>query len=486
MSMTFSGQVALVTGAAAGIGRATAQAFAAEGLKVVVSDVDVAGGEGTVELIRAAGGDACFVRCDVTRDAEVKALMEAALSQYGRLDYAFNNAGIEIEQGKLADGNEAEFDAIMGVNVKGVWLCMKHQIPLLLAQGGGAIVNTASVAGLGAARLVASHYSILVKDIGAMFVAGPPVVKHIGEDLDKQELGGHLIQTAAGGVDHAAESEADAFECARRFLSYLPSSVYDVASRGKSVDDAGRQDEMLDSIIPKNTRKVYRMRKIINSLVDKGSFFEMGMMFGRSMITGFARLDGWPVALMASDPHFYAGAWTSDACDKITRFVDMAETFHLPLVYLADCPGFLVGGEAERTATIRHGVRTMSAINQSTTPWCSIIVRNSFGVAGAAHRPVGRYSVRYAWYTARWGSLPLEGGIEAAYRAEIDKADDPAAKLAEIEKRLNQLRSPYRTAETFWIEDIIEPHKTRPLLCDFANLAAPLRTPGQVSFGMRP
>ena len=151
MSMTFSGQVALVTGAAAGIGRATAQAFAAEGLKVVVSDVDVAGGEGTVELIRAAGGEACFVRCDVTRDAEVKALMDATLAQYGRLDYAFNNAGIEIEQGKLADGNEAEFDAIMGVNVKGVWLCMKHPIPLLLAQGGGAIVNTASVAGLGAA-----------------------------------------------------------------------------------------------------------------------------------------------------------------------------------------------------------------------------------------------------------------------------------------------------------------------------------------------
>ncbi|WP_044870205.1 SDR family oxidoreductase [Pseudomonas sp. LFM046] len=151
MSMKFSGQVALVTGAANGIGRATAQAFAAEGLKVVVSDVDVAGGEGTVELIRAAGGEAVFIRCNVTRDAEVKALMEGAVAAYGRLDYAFNNAGIEIEKGKLADGDEAEFDAIMGVNVKGVWLCMKYQIPLLLAQGGGAIVNTASVAGLGAA-----------------------------------------------------------------------------------------------------------------------------------------------------------------------------------------------------------------------------------------------------------------------------------------------------------------------------------------------
>jgi NAD(P)-dependent dehydrogenase (short-subunit alcohol dehydrogenase family) len=151
MSLSFSGQVALVTGAAAGIGRATALAFANEGIKVVVSDVDVAGGEGTVELIRAAGGQATFVRCDVTRDAEVKALMDATLAAYGRLDYAFNNAGIEIEKGKLADGSESEYDAIMGVNVKGVWLCMKHQIPLLLAQGGGAIDNTASVAGLGAA-----------------------------------------------------------------------------------------------------------------------------------------------------------------------------------------------------------------------------------------------------------------------------------------------------------------------------------------------
>jgi NAD(P)-dependent dehydrogenase (short-subunit alcohol dehydrogenase family) len=151
MSMTFSGEVALVTGAANGIGRATAPAFAAEGLKVVVADLDVAGGEGTVELIRGAGGDAVFVSCNVTLESEVQNLMAQTLSAYGRLDYSFNNAGIEIEKGKLADGTLDEFDAIMAVNVKGVWLCMKHQLPLLLAQGAGAIVNTASVAGLGAA-----------------------------------------------------------------------------------------------------------------------------------------------------------------------------------------------------------------------------------------------------------------------------------------------------------------------------------------------
>ena len=151
MGMTFTGQVALVTGAGAGIGQATALAFAGEGLKVVVADRDEAGGEDTVAQIKAAGGSAIFLGCDVTVEAQVKQLMAQTISTYGRLDYAFNNAGIEIEQGRLADGTLDEFDAIMGVNVKGVWLCMKYQLPLMLAQGGGAIVNTASVAGLGAA-----------------------------------------------------------------------------------------------------------------------------------------------------------------------------------------------------------------------------------------------------------------------------------------------------------------------------------------------
>ena len=221
-------------------------------------------------------------------------------------------------------------------------------------------------------------------------------------------------------------------------------------------------------------------------LFDKGSFFEMGQMFGRSIVTGLARLDGLPVAVMASDPYLYAGAWTSDACAKIIRFVDLAETFHLPVVYLCDCPGFLIGLEAEKAATIRYGVRAMAAVNQTTTPWCTVVIRNAFGVAGAVHQPAGRYSVRYAWLSGWWGSLPLEGGIEAAYRAEVDDAEDPAGKLKEIETRLNLLRSPFRTAETFWVEDIIDPRDTRKLLCDFANLAEPLRLPGPRAFGLRP
>ena len=132
------------------------------------------------------------------------------------------------------------------------------------------------------------------------------------------------------------------------------------------------------------------------------------------------------------------------------------------------------------------GVRVMTALDQCTVPWCSIIVRNVFGVAGALHQPPSRLALRYAWPSAHWGSLPLEGGIEAAYRADIDAAPDPKAKLAEIEDRLNKLRSPFRSAETFWVEEIIDPRDSRKLLCEFVRLAEPLLTPGVASFTMRP
>jgi acetyl-CoA carboxylase carboxyltransferase component len=189
---------------------------------------------------------------------------------------------------------------------------------------------------------------------------------------------------------------------------------------------------------------------------------------------------------MAGDPLYGGGAWGAAASRKITRFVDLAQTFHLPMIHLVDCFGFAVGLEAESTGTMRHAVTAVSAIHQSTIPWCAVIIRNSFGVGGGAHVPHTLTPIRYAWPSGNWGSLPLEGGVEAAYRAEINAAPDPAAKLAEIDERLRRLRSPFRSAEAFLIEEIIDPRETRPLLCEFANLAAPLRTPGQSFFTMRP
>jgi acetyl-CoA carboxylase carboxyltransferase component len=334
-----------------------------------------------------------------------------------------------------------------------------------------------SVAGLGAARLASSHYSIMTR-ASAMFVAGPPVVKRLGQDLSKQELGGADIQTRAGGVDDAVDTEEEAFARTRRFLSYLPSSVFELPPTLPCTDDPERAEESLMKAVPRSRRQVYKMRPIIETVVDKGSFFEMASNFGRPMIVGLARIEGRAVLVLASDPFHYGGSWTAEACQKVVRWVDFAETFHLPIVYLMDCPGFMIGLEAEKAATIRHGVRAMAAVNQTTVPWCTVIVRNSFGVAGVVHQPADRFSIRYAWPSAYWGSLPLEGGIEAAYRAEIDAAEDPAAKQKEIEDRLNKLRSPFRSAEKFWVEEIIDPRKTRSLLCEFARLAEPLRTPG--------
>jgi acetyl-CoA carboxylase carboxyltransferase component len=343
-----------------------------------------------------------------------------------------------------------------------------------------------SVAGLGSARVVASHYSVMVKDTSQLFVAGPPVVAHTHRQYDKNELGGSHIHTRNGAVDDEAASEDEAFARARRFLSYLPSSVHELAARAPCDDDPARRDPWLIEAVPRDPRKVYDMRRVIAAVVDRGSFFEIGRLWGRPVITGLARLDGWPVALMAGDPYQYGGAWSARASEKVTRFVDLAQVFHLPVVHLVDVPGFLIGPEAEREATIRAGMRAACAVLQSTVPWCSVIVRKVFGVAGALHQNSSRYGLRVAWPSAEWGSLPIAGGLEAAYKAQIEAAPDPAAKRAEIEARIRTFASPLRSAEKFDVEEIIDPRDTRPLLCEFAALAAPLRETGAVRFGVRP
>jgi len=391
---------------------------------------------------------------------------------------------IRIVEGSGGGGSVKTIETTGRANVPGVdgWEAVVDNMAIVPR----VTLGLGSVAGLGAAHLAAAHYSVMVKSTSALFVAGPPVVERIGQKLTKMELGGWEIQLKAGAVDDAVDTEDEAFARARRFLSYLPSSIDDLPPRGPRTDDPKRREDWLFRAIPRDIRKTYRMRPIIEAVVDQGSFFEITPLYGRAVITGLARLDGWPVAVMASDPTHYGGAWTADTCQKVERFVDTAQTFHLPVVYLADCPGFLIGLEAERTGTIKQGVRAMSAMWQTSVPWCSVIVRNLFGVAGAAHRNGRRFCTRFAWPSGRWGSLPLEGGIEAAYRADIDAAPDREKKMAEIAARLNKLRSPFRSAETFWIEEIVDPRDTRPLLCDFAELAAPLRRPGPSAHGMRP
>ena len=221
------------------------------------------------------------------------------------------------------------------------------------------------------------------------------------------------------------------------------------------------------------------MRPIIEAVVDRGSFFEIGKAWGRSLITGLARLDGWPVAVVAGDPYFYGGAWTADASLKMTRFAELAETFHVPVVHLVDIPGFLIGTPGRAGGDHPHGARALASVFQTTVPWCSIIVRKCFGVAGAAHMNTARLRYRYAWPSADWGSLPVEGGIEAAYKAELEAAEDREATLRDIEERLERARSPFRTAETYWVE---ENHRSTR----HPDAAVRVREPGRAAPRARP
>ncbi|HIF09759.1 MAG TPA: methylmalonyl-CoA carboxyltransferase [Sneathiellales bacterium] len=344
-----------------------------------------------------------------------------------------------------------------------------------------------SVAGIGAARVATSHYSVIVKNSAQMMIAGPALVDWANQgEVEKEELGASKIHTRNGAIDDEAGSEEEAFAMARQFLSYLPTSVDELPPVTQNLDPVERRDEDLLSIVPRDPRKPYKMRPIINSVVDAGSFFEIGRKWGKSIICGLARLDGIPVAVFAEDPMIYGGAWTASACRKLVRHCDLASTFHLPLVHLVDCPGFLIGKQAEEDAIIRIGSQALAAFGQAAVPFCSVVVRKAFGVAGAANKKPGSQHFRFAWPSGDWGSLPIEGGLEVAYKAELAEAEDYDRHLAKIKERLNRLRSPFRSAEYFEIEEIIDPRDTRSNLCRWINFAVRTLSPGPVSFSYRP
>lgn len=329
------------------------------------------------------------------------------------------------------------------------------------------------VAGLPAARLVASHFSIMTRETAQVMIGGPALVERaFGRPTTKEELGGARVHLSSGVVDNVADDEPGVFAQIRRFLSYLPNNIWEAAPVLPCDDDRNRETPELLAIVPRNRRRTYSMRRILESVLDQQSFFEIAPYYGQSQITGLARLNGQPIGVMANDPDWYAGAMTADGAQKVRRLVDLCDTFHVPIVSFVDEPGFMIGPDAERAATIRYGTATLFAIMQSTVPWASVIVRKVYGVAGAAH--FGPGGMVFAWPSAESGALPLEGGVAVAYRREIEAAPDPAAKRREIEDRLAAKRSPYARAESFSVHDLIDPRRTRPTLCDWVDWIQPL------------
>ncbi|PRP85977.1 hypothetical protein PROFUN_06099 [Planoprotostelium fungivorum] len=347
-------------------------------------------------------------------------------------------------------------------------MAMLSEVPICCALLG-------PVVGLGALKAMVCHFSVMVSGLSQMFVAGPPVViKATGENLDKNQLGGAQIHGTNGSVDQVVESEKEAFEHIRRFLSFMPSNVWQLPSRDtKSQDPPNRREEGLLSIIPKGKNQTFDVRKLIEMIVDRDTFFEIGQSWGHPAVVGLARIDGYSVGVIASDSTFYGGALTSLACEKLRRHIEVCDLFRLPLINVVDMPGFLVGSESERTSVIRQGSKLISSLFSSRVPQYSIIVRRAFGVAGAALLNNRRPNIRVAWPSGNWGSLPLEGGVEAAFKTELESIRDPQLReqrVRELNRKLNALEDPFNSAEHFDVEEIIDPRDSRRFISSWLEL----------------
>lgn len=344
-----------------------------------------------------------------------------------------------------------------------------------------------AVAGLPAARLVSSHFSVMSETTAQVLVAGPAVVERaMGEKLTKDELGGAQVHTRNGTVDNAASDERGALAQIRQFLSYMPSHVWELAPVTACEDPVERSEDALLDIVPRERRRAFDMRRVLLLILDTDSFFEVGKGYGRSQITGLARLNGQPVGIWANDGRHLAGSMTADGAQKAQRFIELCETFHLPIIAFVDEPGFMIGSKAEQEATIRHGARTVLTAAMTTVPWASVMVRRSFGVAQAAHYGPEAYVL--AWPSAESGPLPVEGGVAVAFHREIAAADDPDARRRELEEQLAARQSPFPRGEALAVHELIDPRETRPMLCRWIDRVQPLLPEllGPRTFPLRP
>jgi acetyl-CoA carboxylase carboxyltransferase component len=331
-----------------------------------------------------------------------------------------------------------------------------------------------TTAGGPSGRALLAHWTIMVKASSQIFAAGPPVVERaFGTRVTKQALGGaKMAVDTAGTIDNAAENEEDCLRQIRRFLSYLPQNVWELPPRVPCGDAVDRCDDALVDIVPRSTRQPYDMRKLIAMVIDRDSAFEIQPTFGRAVITQLARLDGYVVGIVVNNPMF-GGIVDHKAARKQTHFVELCDAFNIPVVFFADVPGFMIGTESEAAAILREGMRARFVGQQASVPMFTVIVRKCYGMAGGAVIDRRGLNFKIAWPSAQWGSLPIEGGVRAAYRREIESAPDPQAREREIEEELRELASPFRTAEAFAVEDVIDPRETRPYLCQFIEALQP-------------
>ena len=313
-----------------------------------------------------------------------------------------------------------------------------------------------------------TDFIYMVQDSSYMFVTGPNVVKTVThEEVSSEELGGASTHTQKSGVAHfATPNDAVCLSEIRRLMDYLPSNCEEKPPRINSTAPDAQKAAALDTVVPENPNKPYDIKEIIEGLVDAESFYEVQPDYAENMVTGFARLDGASIGIVANQPLAMAGVLCIDSSLKAARFVRFCDAFNIPLLVLVDVPGFLPGTDQEWGGIIKHGAKLLYALCEATVPKCTVITRKAYGgaydVMNSKHI---RADYNIAWPTAEIAVMGTKGAVEIIFRQEIAASDDPIAKQAQLEQQYAQeFAHPYKAAARGFIDDVVLPSETRDRL----------------------
>jgi len=308
----------------------------------------------------------------------------------------------------------------------------------------------------------------MVKCTSSMALAGPYLVKvAVGEDISEEDLGGSKIHTEKSGVgDLEVASDKECLEAAREYLSYFPSHNQEKPPRLPCDDPETRREESLATLIPDNPRRAYDMHKVIGAIADHGKYFEMKPKWARNLIVCLSRFGGRPCGIVANNPQFLGGTLDNDSADKAARFIWLCDAFNIPLLFLQDVPGFLVGSKVEQAGIIRHGAKMLHAVSEATVPKITILVRKAYGagyfvMCGKAYEP----DYICAWPTAEIAVMGPEGMVSIFARKMLESAPDPAALKEKLAARIREQIDPFVPAEHALIDDVIDPRDTRAVVC---------------------
>jgi len=400
----------------------------------------------------------------LTGETKVTRLRELALGKRIPFVWLLDSAGARIQEavGSLFAGSGHLFRE--EVTMSGV-------IPLVAALMGPCAAGTAYIPGL-------ADFVPMVKGRGSMALAGPHLVRAAtGEDVTQEELGGSRVHCRKSGVgDLEVGSDEECIQAVKDYLSFFPQNCEEPPPRREVNDLVDRMDEELLDALPESNRKPHDMYEIIRRIVDDGCWFDLKPQFAKTVITCLARMGGRPVGIVASQPKQLGGILDNDSADKAARFVNLCDAFGIPLLFLQDVPGFMVGTKVEADGIIRHGAKMLYAVSRATVPKITVVIRKAYGagyyvMCGKAYEP----DLIVAWPSAEISVMGAEGAVEIVFRKQVEAAEDPEAKKAEFIASYRAIIDPYIAAGNDMIDDIIDPRETRPVVIRALEMAATKR-----------